>query len=172
MLSFIKSATHILTCSLVLTTAAFAQSADITGWQDLPWGTKKPVVLKTLQSLHVRECPPNSKASCTQTAGRDGLVIDAYRFNAVSYQVALLFSAEGLSQVTMTAKDEKGALEKALAELTRLYGRPEFQSEYDGEREEILTQWIWRKAHGNVSLASVEGVFTITYATRRDRSRK
>jgi hypothetical protein len=152
---------------------ALAQSADITGWHGLLWGAKKAAALKTLQPLHVRECGPHPKAPCAEAAGPDELAIDAFRLNAISYQVGLFFSpATGLTGVTMTAHDEKGAFDKALAGLTSLHGKPEFQSEYDGDAEEIQSRWIWTKPHGKISLASEDGVFTITYEARSERGRK
>ncbi len=62
----------------------------------------------------------------------------------------------------MTAKDEKGALDRALADLTATYGKPEFQSLYDDD-EQIRTRWIWAKPHGKASIESQQGVFRVTY---------
>jgi hypothetical protein len=152
---------RILAYLLLLTSAALAQSADITGWHNLSWGTKKTSALKILQPLRVHD------------SGPDGLAIDVYRHNGIAYEVGLFFSpADGLQRVTLTATDEKSALDKSLAELTSLYGKPEFQSEYDGELETIQNKWVWTKPRGKVSLESIDGMFAITYEMRSDRDRK
>jgi hypothetical protein len=163
-----KSAIGILALMIWPVAPALPQSADVTGWRGLLWGTKKPVVLKALQSLHIRECPP---APATPCAG--GMFIDALRLNSVTYSVGLFFSpASGLNNVTMTASDEKGAFDRVLGELTGLYGKPELQSAYDGDQEDLETTWIWAKLHGQVSLAPADGAFTITYDARPERSSK
>lgn len=145
---------------------AFAQPADITGWQGLPWRTSKAVALKTLQSLHVHEC--RRAAACG-----DELIINDYKLNRVSYEVDLAFLPKyGLSRVTMTAEDERDALRNALADLTRRYGKPGLQSEYDGAQEAIRANWIWITPHGKLSLTSEDGegtngLFTISFEARR-----
>jgi len=145
---------------------AFAQWADITGWEGLPWGTSKAIALKTLQSLHVQEC--RRAADCG-----DELIINDYKLNGASYEVDLAFLPRyGLSRVTMTAEDERDAFRNALADLTRRYGKPGLQSEYDGAQEAIHANWIWITPHGKLSLASEDGegtngLFTIIYEARR-----
>jgi hypothetical protein len=145
---------------------AFAQSADITGWQGLPWGTSKAVALKTLQSLHVHEC--RRAVPCAEE-----LIIDDYRLNGVSYEIDLAFLPRyGLGRVTMTAEDERDAFRNVLADLTRRHGKPGLQSSYDGAQEAIRANWIWITPHGKLSLASEDGegtngLFTIIYEARR-----
>ena len=69
----------------------------------------------------------------------------------------------------MTAEDKRDAFEKVLSALSVRYGKPELQSEYDGDEELTHTTWIWLKAQGKLSLESDEtnGIFTMTYESRR-----
>jgi hypothetical protein len=174
MLSLIVPLTRILTLPVLLS-AAFAQSADITGWQDLPWGSKKPAALKALQSFNVHECRPTAEKSCA--AGTDELLMENYWLNGASYEVSLFFFPKyGLSRVTMVADDDRDSFQKALSELTGRYGKPGLQSEYDGAHEVTRTKWNWVRPHGSLSLASEYGegtnaVFTITYEARFDEKR-
>jgi hypothetical protein len=159
-----------LPLSVLLTASAFSQSADITGWSDLRWGTAKPVALKALQSLGAHECKRTNNASCAEAAGADVLVVEKYNFNKVPFTVNLLFTAKsGLSKAIMTAEDKRDAFEKVLSELTVRYGKPGLQSEYDGDDDSTRTTWTWLKAHGKLSLESEEtsGIFTMTYEPRR-----
>src|SRR5258708_26110662 len=127
--------------ALLFSAAAFAQSTDITGWHDLRWGSKAPVVLTALQSLQVH------------TAGTDQMRIEDYRLNGVSYEVRLFFAQKlGLRRVTMTAGDDRDTFRNALSELTGRYGKPGLRSEYDGAREVTRTTWDWVKLHGTLSL--------------------
>jgi hypothetical protein len=152
-----------------LSAAVLAQSADITGWNDLPWGSSKAVALKALQSFPVHECRPTAERSC---AGTDELIIRDYRLNGISYEVELFFFPRyGLGRVRMTSDAERDAFQTALSELTGRYGKPGLQSEYDGAKEVTRTVWYWITAHGKLSLASesgegTNGVFTITYEAR------
>jgi hypothetical protein len=178
-LSPIKPVSRILMFAVLFSTPAFAQSADITGWQDLPWGSKKPAALKALQAFHIHECRPAVEPSCGGTPGADELLIDSFAFNGVSYEVNLFILPKyGLGRVTMTSDDVRDAFQKALSELTARYGKPGLQSEYDGDREVTRTVWNWVTTHGKVSLASeygegTNGVLTITYEARiEDAPRK
>ena len=169
MLPVIRMVSRFLTLSVLLTASAFSQSADITGWSDLRWGTIKPVALKTLQVLGAHECNRTADESCAETPG-EALVIEKYSLNEVPFRVKLLFTAkDGLSKVIMTAEDKRDAFEKVLAQLTIRYGKPGLQSEYDGDEELTHTTSIWLKAHGKLSLESEEssGIFTMTYEPRR-----
>lgn len=153
----------------LLTVSAFSQVTDITGWSDLRWGTNKPAALKTLVPLGAHECN-RTRVSCAEAAGAEVLLLENYNFVKVRFTVNLFFTAKnGLSKAIMTAEDKRDAFEKVLSELTARYGRPGFQSEYDGDDEGTHTTWIWSKARGKVSLDSEEtsGVFTITYESRR-----
>jgi hypothetical protein len=153
----------------LLTVIAFGQAADITGWSDLRWGSTKPVALKTLAPLGVRECN-RTNASCAEAAGADVLLLENYNFVKVRFTVNLFFTAKnGLSKAILTAEDKRDAFEKVLSELTLRYGKPGLQSEYDGDDEGTHTTWIWSKAHGKLSLDSEEtsGIFTVTYEPRR-----
>jgi len=175
MLAFIKLVTRILAFPVVFSAAAFAPSADITGWHDLLWGSKKPAVSKALQSLRVHECRPSAETACATDS--DELMIEDYRVNGVAYEVHLFFFPRyGLGRVTMSSDDERDSFRRALSELTGRYGKPGLQSEYDGEREVTRTKWNWAKPHGNLSLSSeygegTNGFFTITYAARFDENR-
>jgi len=175
MLSFIKLVTRIFAFAVVFSAAAFAPTADITGWHDLPWGSKKQAVSKALQSLHVHECRPSPETACA--ADSDELIIGDYRVNGVSYEVDLFFFPRyGLGRVAMTSDDDRESFRNALSELTGRYGKPGLQSEYDGAREVTRTKWNWMKPHGSVSLSSeygegTNGLFTITYAARFDENR-
>lgn len=137
--------------------SVFGQSVDIPGWSELRWGTAKSVALKALQPLGVHE-----------TARADVLVVDKYNFSNVPFTVNLLFSKNGFSKATMTAEDKRDAFEKVLAALSVRYGKPGFQSEYDGDQELTHTTWVWLRVHGKLSLESDEasGIFTITYESR------
>ena len=137
--------------ALLCSVAALAQPSDVTGWHNVPWSAKKPQVLKVLQPWRVHEEP-------------DGLAVDSYRLNGIAYHVTLTFSLTGLKSAIMTAKDEKGAFARVLAQLTTLYGKPGLESEYDGDHETVETRWEWVKPHGNVILESDETTLTITYA--------
>ena len=162
-------ATRILTFAVLV--SAHAQSADITGWQGLPWGSKKPIVVKALQTFHVHECRP-AEPSCAGTPGTDELRIEAYRLNGIVYEVNLFFTPKsGLARVTMTSDDDRDAFQNALSELTGRYGKLGLQSGYDGDREITRTLWNWLTPHGKVSLAfecgeGANAVFTITYEAR------
>ncbi len=155
-----------------VTAIAFGQAprppVDITGWEDVRWGTAKPIALKTLRPLGAHECN-RAKMSCTEAAGVDTLIIDRYIaryiFTGVEFRVSLVFPKNGLSKATMTAEDKRGAFEKALSALTTRYGKPGLQSEYDGDTEQTYTTWVWVKAHGKLLLEADEstGVFMITY---------
>ena len=147
-----------LTLSVLLAATAFCQSANISGWSELRWGTTKSVALKTLQPLGVHEA-----------ARADVLVIEKYNFNNVAFTVNLLFSKNGFGKAIMTAEDKRDAFEKVLSALAARYGKPELQSEYDGDEELVRTSWIWRKAQGKLSLESDEtsSIFTMTYESRR-----
>ena len=158
-----------LTICVVLTASAFSQSADITGWSDLRWGTTKLVALKTLQPLGAHVCNRTNNVSCAEEAGADVLVLEKYNFDKVPFTVNLLFTPKkGLSKATMTAEDKRDAFEKVLSELTVRYGKPGLQSEYDGDDERTYTTWIWLKPHGKLSLESDEtgGIFSMTYEPR------
>jgi hypothetical protein len=170
MLPAIKMVSRLLTLSVLFMASAFGQSADNTGWSELPWGTTKPVALKTLQPLGAHECNRTTDASCVEAAGVDVLVVEKYNFNQVPFRVNLLFTSKnGLSKALMTADDKGTAFEKVLSQLTAQYGKPGLQSEYDGVEELLHTTWTWLKAHGKVSLDSEEtsGTFTVTYEARR-----
>lgn len=159
-----------VTLSVLLTAHAFSQSADITGWSDLRWGTTKPVALKTLQALGVHECNRNNNVVCGEAVDADILVTEKYTFNKTPFTVNLLFTSKnGFSKAIMTAEDKRDSFEKVLSELTARYGKPGLHSEYDGDEERTHTTWIWLKAHGKLSLESDEtsGIFTITYEPRR-----
>jgi hypothetical protein len=114
--------------------------------------------LKTLQPLGVHEA-----------TRADVLVVEKYNFNNVPFMVNLLFSKNGFGRVIMTAEDKRDAFEKVLSALSVRYGKPELQSEYDGDEETTHTTWIWLKAQGKLSLESNEtsGIFTMTYESRR-----
>jgi hypothetical protein len=157
MLSVIRMVSRFLTFSILLTATAFSQSADITGWSELPWGTPKSVALKNLKPLSAHE-----------SAG-DVLLIEKYTFGKVLFTISLLFTSKnGLNKAIMTAEDKRDAFEKVLSELTVRYGKPGLQSEYDGDDEQTYTTWIWLKPHGKLSLASDEasGIFSMTYEPR------
>ena len=159
-----------LTLSVLLTATAFSQSADITGWSDLRWGTTKPVALRTLKPLGVHECNRTTNVSCGEAADADVLVIEKYTFNKIPFTVNLIFTSKnGLSKAVMTAEDKRDVFEKVLSELTVRYGKPGLQSEYDGDDERTHTIWFWLKVHGKLSLESEEtsGIFTMTYEPRR-----
>jgi len=147
-----------LTLAVLLAANAFCQSADIPGWSELRWGTTKSVALKTLQPLGAHEA-----------ARADVLVVEKYYFTNVPFTVNLLFSKNGFARAIMTAEDKRDAFEKVLSALSVRYGRPELQSEYDGDEELTHTTWIWLKAQGKLSLESDEtgGIFTMTYESRR-----
>jgi hypothetical protein len=124
--------------------------------------------LKNLSQLRAHECNRNADASCAEASGQ-GLVIEKYNLNGVTFRVNLLFTAKnGLNKVILTAADKPDAFEKILSQLTSLYGKPGLQSEYDGVEELTHTTWTWVKTHGKVNLDSEEasGVFTITYEAR------
>ena len=164
MLACIESVTRTLALLVFCGGAALAQSADITGWNGLSWGTQKPAASGALRPLRAHECSPCSDA--------DSLVIEAYRQNGVSYQVKLVFRAkQGLTSVTMSSADDRETFQKVLADLTARFGRPGLQSEYDGDREVTRTKWEWAKPHGKVSLSADDGdgssgLFTIRYEAR------
>ena len=154
----IRMVSRFLTLSVLFAATAFCQSADISGWSELRWGTTKSVALKTLQPLGVHEA-----------ARADVLVVEKYNFNNVPFTVNLLFSKNGFGRAIMTAEDKRNAFEKVLSALSVRYGKPELQSEYDGDEELTRTAWIWLKAQGKLSLESDEtsGIFTVTYESRR-----
>ena len=159
-----------LMLSVLLTASAFSQSADITGWSELRWGTTQLVALKTLQPLGAHVCNRTNNVSCAEEAGAEVLVVEKYNFNKVPFTVNLIFTPNnGLSKATMTAEDKRDAFEKVLSDLTVRYGKPGLQSEYDGDAERTYTTWIWSKPHGKLSLESDEtgGIFTMTYEARR-----
>ena len=158
MLLVIRMVSRFLTLSVLFTANAFSQSADISGWSELRWGTTKSVALKTLQPLGAHE-----------TARADVLVVEKYNFNNVPFTVNLLFSKNGFGRAIMTAEDKRDAFEKVLSALSVRYGKPELQSEYDGDEELTHTTWIWLRAQGKLSLESDEtsGIFTMTYESRR-----
>ena len=138
MLPIVRTVSRFLTLAVLFAANAFCQSTDISGWSELRWGTTKPVALKTLQSLGAH---PAAQA--------DVLVVEKYNFNKVPFTVNLLFTSKnGLSKAIMTAEDKRDAFEKVLSVLSGRYGRPELQSEYDGDEELTHTSWIWRKASG------------------------
>ena len=125
----------------MLAATALSQSADITGWNGLAWGSPKPA---------------------------SGDTITNYRQDGVLYQVKLTFDPKhGLAKVTMIAPDDRDSFQKALATLTSRYGRPGLRSEYDGDSEVTRTTWEWTKPHGKVTLSSNGGDLTITYEARR-----
>lgn len=158
MLIILKTASRFLSIAVLFAASAFCQSTDISGWSDLRWGTTKPVALKTLHSFGAH-----------QGAQADVLAVEKYNFNNVPFAVTLLFSKNGFSKAIMTADDKRDAFEKILSALSARYGKPELQSEYDGDEELTRTRWIWRKAQGKLSLESEEasGIFTVTYESRR-----
>ena len=158
MLLVIRMVSRFLTLSVLFATPVFCQSVDIPGWSELRWGTTKPVALKNLQPLGAHEA-----------ARADVLVIDKYNFNNVRFTVNLLFSKNGFRRAIMTAEDKRDAFEKVLSALSVRYGKPELQSEYEGDEELTHTIWIWPKAQGKLSLESDEtsGLFTMTYESRR-----
>jgi len=165
MLPVISMMSRFLTLCVFFTASASSQSADITGWSNLRWGTTKAVALKTLPSFGARDCNRSKSVSCTEAAGADVLVIEKYHLANVPFTVTLLFTSKnGLSKVIMTAEDKRDAFEKILSELTVRYGKPGLQSEYDGDDEHTHTTWIWSKAHGKLSLESEEagGIFTVS----------
>ena len=138
---------------MLLSVAAPAQPSDIPGWNGIPWG---------------------STVAEARTILRGQL---EYRSNGVTYQVKLGFFPErglpkrGLASVTLSAPDDRGSFMKALAELTKAYGRPALRSEYDGDREATRTTWEWVKPHGKVSLEAEDGetaaeYFTVLYEAR------
>ena len=147
-----------LTLNVLFAATAFCQSADISGWSELRWGTTKSIASKTLQSLGAH-----------QAAQADELVVDKYNFNNVPFTANLLFSKNEFNRAIMTAEDKRDAFEKVLSALSVRYGKPELQSEYDGDEEVTHTTWTWLKAQGKLSLESDEtsGIFTITYESRR-----
>jgi hypothetical protein len=154
--------------AILLSAAAFGQSADITGWLDLPWGTQKASALKALQTLRAHEC--DRSASCADAAGAEVLLAEKYRLDGVSYHVDLVFiPTYGLATVRMTANDERDVFQRILSQLTARYGKPGLLSEYDGDQEVTHTKWTWLKSHGKVSLDSDEtkNTFSITYEARR-----
>src|SRR5262249_44960045 len=160
----------LVTLAIFFAVCGFGQSADITGWSGILWGTTKAAAMKELRTIGAHECTPASSASCVKAPGIDELLIDRYRSNGISFAVNLLFTKKnGLDKVILTAGDERDAFEKELARLKGRYGKPGLQSEYDGEEEVLHTTWIWSKAHGKVSLETEErtGVFTITFEARR-----
>lgn len=141
-------------------------SVDIIGWQGLLWGTPKAVALKTLQQFHVHECSPTGRACA---GAPDELMMDEYPFNGISYVVKLLFAPQyGLSRVTMTADDDH--FRDTLAELTRRFGKPGLDSEYDAAHETTRTEWTWVTPHGKLTLASdgANGSLRITCEALRD----
>lgn len=155
---------------VVFIASALGQSADITGWSDLPWGTTKSVALKSLQRLRAHECKRTDEAPCGEAAGVDALAIDDYRSNGISFTVQLVFLPRyGLGKVILIADQKGDAFERELSRLKARYGKPGLQSEYDGEEEVLHTTWTWLKAHGTASLDSEErtGIFTIRYEARR-----
>jgi hypothetical protein len=163
-LQFVKSAAAF---GVAVLFPAFAQSpADLIGWQGLPWGTPKAVALKTLQRLHVHECRSTGKA-CEP----DELIMNAYPFEGVAYEVELFFTAKyGLCRVRMTADDDH--FRDTLAELTRRFGKPGLESEYDAAHETTRTKWTWVTPHGKLTLASdgADSTLIITCEARRDGS--
>jgi hypothetical protein len=158
MLLLIGMTLRFLTLSVLFATTAFCQSADISGWSEVRWGTTKSVALKTLQPLGAHE-----------GSRPDVLVVEKYNFNGLPFTVNLLFSKDGFAGAIMTAEDKRDAFEKVLSALSARYGRPELQSEYDGDEELTHTTWIWLRAHGKLRLESDEtsGIFTMTYESRR-----
>jgi hypothetical protein len=153
---------------LILTAVAVGQSADITGWSNVPWGAPMPVARKSLNHLGARDCNRDTDAVCAEAAGQ-GLAIEKYNLNGITFKVNLLFTANtGLNKVILTAEDKRDAFDKILSQLTNLYGKPGLQSAYDGVEELTHTTWTWMKTHGKVNLDSEEGsgVFTITYEAR------
>ena len=159
-----------LTLSLLLAATAFGQTADITGWSELRWGTSKASALKTLQPLGAHECTSKNRVACAEAPGADLIAIEKFTFSQIAFQVNLLFTAkDGLIKAVMSAVDKRGAFEKILADLTMRYGKPGLQSEYDGDEERTYTSWIWSKPHGKLSLESDDstGLFTLTYEPRR-----
>ena len=157
MLPIIRTA-RFLTLAVLFAANAFCQSTDISGWSELRWGTTKPFALKTIQFLGAH---PAAQA--------DILVVEKYNFNNIPFTVNLFFSKKGFSRAIMTAEDKSDAFEKVLSVLSGRYGKPELQSEYDGDEELTRTSWIWRKAQGKLALESNEasGIFTMTYESRR-----
>jgi len=159
----LSAASRLIKIALVVGAAAtfgiLAQSsADLIGWQGLLWGTPKAVALKTLQLFHAHECRPTGK-----TCEPDELIMENYPFNGVSYEVELFFAPMyGLSRITMTAEDDH--FRETLAELTRRFGKPGLESQYDGTHETTRTQWTWVTTHGKLTLASdgADGTLRIT----------
>jgi hypothetical protein len=147
-----------ITLFVLVAVGAFCQSADISGWSGLQWGAIKSTALRNLRPLGVHE-----------TALGDVLVVEKYNFNNVAFAVRLVFAKNGFSKAIMTAEDKRDAFEKVLSALSARYGKPELQSEYDGDEELTRTIWTWRKTQGKLSLESDEssGIFTITYEARR-----
>ena len=158
MLLVIRMVSRFLALGVLFSATAFCQSTDISGWSELRWGTTKSVALKALQPLGVHEA-----------ARADVLVVEKYNFNNIPFTVNLLFSKNGFVSAIMTAEDKRDAFEKVLSALSVWYGKPELQSEYDGDEELTHTTWIWLKAQGKLSLESHEssGIFTMTYVSRR-----
>lgn len=158
MLPSIRTVSRVLALAVLFAANAFCQSTDISGWSELRWGTTKSVALKTLQSLGAH---PAAQANV--------LVVEKYNFNNVPFTVNLFFSKNGFSRAIMTAEDKRDAFEKVLSVLSVRYGKPELQSEYDGDEELTRTSWIWRKTQGKLALESDEasGIFTMTYESRR-----
>jgi hypothetical protein len=146
-----------ITVFVVFAFGALCQSTDISGWSGLRWGATKPIALKNLQPFGVREI-----------ARGDVLVIEKYNFNNVAFAVNLFFEKNGFSKAIMTAEDRRDAFERVLSALSARYGKPELQSEYDGDEELTRTIWTWLKAQGKLSLESDEssGIFTLTYEAR------
>jgi hypothetical protein len=96
--------------------------------------------------------------------------MDAYPFNSVSYEVELFFAPMyGLSRVTMTADDDH--FRDTLAELTRRFGKPGLESQYDAAHETTRTEWNWVTPHGKLTLASngADGTLRITCEATLDR---
>ncbi len=122
MLLIIRTVSRFLTLAVLFAANTFCQSTDISGWSELRWGATKSVALKTLQSLGAH-----------QAAQADVLVVEKYNFNNVPFTVNLLFSKNGFSRAIMTAEEKRDAFEKVLSALSARYGKPELQSEYDGD---------------------------------------
>jgi hypothetical protein len=154
---------------VLLTASLLGQSADIPGWLDLKWGATNAVALSTLRALGIHECNRTGNVSCAEAAGTDVLVIEKYTFVKIPFRVHLLLTSKGgFHKAIMTCEDRRDAFEKVLSELTARYGKPGFQSEYDGDAEETRTTWIWSKAHGKLSLEADEarGIVTVIYELR------
>ena len=163
----VNAAARLIKSLLAIGTAAMFSAvgqspADLVGWQGLLWGTSKETALKTLQQFHVHECAATSKACAP-----DELIMDAYTLNGVVYEVEVFFAPKyGLSRVTMSADDDH--FRDSLAELTRRFGKPGLESEYDAAHETTSTQWIWVTPHGKLTLDSngADGTVRITCQAR------